>query len=96
MSNKRARDLGLPFDGTPGRYNAITDVPGVEVGFCTIKRGSGDLTVGNGPVLTGVTAILPRGRLEQNLPEQSEQYRVRPVQPGSIGSDQSSLTEPTE
>ena len=68
MSNKRARDLGLPFDGTPGRYNAITDVPGVEVGFCTIKKGSGDLIVGNGPVLTGVTAILPRGRLEQNLP----------------------------
>ena len=58
MSNKRARDLGLPFDGTPGRDNAITDVPGVEVGFCTIKKGSGDLTVGNGPVLTGVTAIL--------------------------------------
>ena len=68
MSNKRARDLGLPFDGTPGRYNAITDVPGVEVGFCTIKKGSGDLIVGNGPVLTGITAILPRGRLEQNLP----------------------------
>ena len=68
MSNKRARDLGLPFDGTPGRDNAITDVPGVEVGFCTIKKGSGDLKVGSGPVLTGVTAILPRSRREQNLP----------------------------
>jgi D-aminopeptidase len=58
----RARDLGLPFDGTPGKYNAITDVPGVEVGFCTLKSGSGELQIGKGPVLTGVTAILPRGK----------------------------------
>ena len=58
----RARDLGVPFEGTPGRYNAITDVPGVEVGQVTLMRGSGRLRVGAGPVRTGVTAILPRGR----------------------------------
>ena len=61
-SKPRARDLGLPFDGTPGQHNAITDVPGVEVGFCTLKSGDGDLEVGKGPILTGVTAILPRGK----------------------------------
>jgi D-aminopeptidase len=59
---KRARDLGIPFRGTPGRNNAITDVAGVEVGHTTIVRGSGKLVVGKGPVRTGVTAILPRGR----------------------------------
>lgn len=58
----RARDLGIPFDGTPGPLNAITDVAGVEVGFATIIEGEGSLVVGEGPVRTGVTAILPRGR----------------------------------
>lgn len=58
----RARDLGVPFDGTPGPGNAITDVPGVEVGHHTIIRGHGPLRVGEGPVRTGVTAVLPRGR----------------------------------
>ncbi len=58
----RARDLGIPFDGTPGRFNAITDVRGVEVGHTTIVRGHGKLTTGRGPVRTGVTAILPQGR----------------------------------
>jgi L-aminopeptidase/D-esterase-like protein len=58
----RARDLGVPFDGTPGAYNAITDVAGVEVGFSTIVSGDGPLKVGVGPVRTGVTAILPRGK----------------------------------
>jgi len=58
----RARDLGIPFDGTPGPFNAITDVAGVEVGFTTLISGSGKLVVGQGPVRTGVTAILPRGR----------------------------------
>lgn len=57
----RARDLGVPFDGTPGPLNAITDVPGVTVGHTTIIRGSGPLVVGEGPVRTGVTAIWPRG-----------------------------------
>ena len=58
----RARDLGIPFSGKPGTYNAITDVPGVEVGYTTLWTGSGALNVGEGPVRTGVTAILPRGR----------------------------------
>jgi uncharacterized protein (DUF885 family)/L-aminopeptidase/D-esterase-like protein len=58
----RARDLGVPFDGTPGPLNAITDVAGVEVGQTTLVSGSGKLVVGQGPVRTGVTAILPRGK----------------------------------
>jgi L-aminopeptidase/D-esterase-like protein len=58
----RARDLDVPFDGTPGPLNAITDVAGVEVGQVTLISGSGPLVVGKGPVRTGVTAILPRGR----------------------------------
>jgi L-aminopeptidase/D-esterase-like protein len=57
----RARDLGIPFEGTPGKFNAITDVPGVEVGFTTLISGEGKLEIGKGPVRTGVTAILPRG-----------------------------------
>ena len=60
----RARDLGIPFDGTPGRFNAITDVAGVEVGHTTLISGNGPLVEGSGPVRTGVTAILPRGRAE--------------------------------
>ena len=60
----RARDLGIPFEGTPGALNAITDVDGVEVGHATIVRGSGPLVVGEGPVRTGVTAVWPRGRDE--------------------------------
>ncbi len=62
QTRPRARDLGVPFDGTPGRYNAITDVKGVEVGSTTLISGSGTLVVGTGPVRTGVTAILPRGK----------------------------------
>ncbi|MGH9555139.1 MAG: P1 family peptidase [Terriglobales bacterium] len=62
QTKPRARDLGVPFDGTPGPLNAITDVAGVEVGHSTIIRGEGKLIVGKGPVRTGVTAILPRGR----------------------------------
>ena len=57
----RARDLGVPFDGTPGPNNAITDVAGVTVGHTTLISGSGKLQLGHGPVRTGVTAVLPRG-----------------------------------
>ncbi|MFZ1097866.1 MAG: P1 family peptidase [Steroidobacteraceae bacterium] len=57
----RARDLGIPFDGTPGPLNAITDVEGVLVGQTTLISGDGKLVVGQGPVRTGVTAVLPRG-----------------------------------
>ena len=62
QSKPRARDLGIPFDGTPGPLNAITDVHGVEVGYTTLISGSGKLKVGEGPVRTGVTAVLPRGK----------------------------------
>ena len=58
----RARDLGVPFDGAPGPLDAITDVTGVEVGFTTLISGEGKLVVGQGPVRTGVTAVLPRGK----------------------------------
>ena len=64
----RARDLRLPFEGTPGKFNAITDVPGVEVGYTTLISGEGKLEVGKGPVRTGVTAILPRGHASLNDP----------------------------
>jgi D-aminopeptidase len=58
----RARDLGVPFDGTPGPLNGITDVAGVTVGHTTLIAGEGKLQVGKGPVRTGVTAVLPRGK----------------------------------
>jgi L-aminopeptidase/D-esterase-like protein len=58
----RARDLGVPFDGTPGPLNAITDVTGVTVGHTTLISGGGKLVVGQGPVRTGVTAVFPRGK----------------------------------
>ena len=64
----RARDLGIPFEGTPEKFNAITDVPGVEVGYTTLIRGEGKLEVGKGPVRTGVTAIHPRGHASLNDP----------------------------
>jgi L-aminopeptidase/D-esterase-like protein len=60
--NNRARDLGIPFEGTPGPLNAITDIAGVEVGQVTIIEGDGSLQVGTGPIRTGVTIIHPRGR----------------------------------
>ncbi|PTE11303.1 P1 family peptidase [Mesorhizobium helmanticense] len=64
----RARAFGIGFDGTPGRLNAITDVPGVAVGYTTLIMGDGPLVVGKGPVRTGVTAILPRPRADLATP----------------------------
>ena len=64
----RARDLGVPFDGAPGPLNAITDVSGVLVGHTTLISGEGKLQVGKGPVRTGVTAVLPRGKDSMNNP----------------------------
>ena len=58
----RARDIGVQFEGIPGKFNAITDVKGVEVGHSTIISGSGKNIIGQGPVRTGVTAIFPRGK----------------------------------
>ncbi len=66
QNNPRARDLGVPFDGKPGANNAITDVKGVEVGHTTLISGEGALKVGVGPVRTGVTAVLPRGKDSQD------------------------------
>ena len=64
----RARDLGIPFNGTAGKLNAITDVAGVKVGYTTLMSGEGKLVAGKGPVRTGVTAILPRGDNSMNDP----------------------------
>ena len=63
MAKIRARDLGIPLDGVTGQYNAITDVDGVLVGQTTLMAGEGKLQVGTGPVRTGVTMILPRGKV---------------------------------
>ena len=62
QAKPRPRALGIPFNGTPGPLNAITDVTGVEVGQVTLIEGQGRLRVGRGPVRTGITAIFPRGR----------------------------------
>ena len=72
----RARGLGIPFVGTPGVFNAITDVKGVEVGYSTIISGKGNNTVGNGPVRTGVTAIFPRGKAKKFSPVYANWYSL--------------------
>jgi D-aminopeptidase len=64
----RARALGIVPPGDPGPLNAITDVAGLEVGVTTLIEGDGPLVVGKGPVRTGVTAILPRGRAGVGAP----------------------------
>ena len=64
----RAAGLGLKFPGEPGPNNAITDVAGVSVGYTTLIDGHGALKVGQGPVRTGVTAILPRPRADVCTP----------------------------
>ncbi len=64
QNSTRARDLGVPFDGKPGPLNAITDVKGIEVGQTTLIEGSGALQVGKGPIRTGVTVIIPRGKAD--------------------------------
>ena len=64
----RAREFGIPFNGTPGKYNAITDVEGVLVGYKTLISGKGKLKVGEGPVRTGVTVILPKGKTADPVP----------------------------
>lgn len=72
----RARDLGVPFDGTPGSLNAITDVPGVAVGYTTLIKGEPPLREGVGPVRTGVTAILPRGTSSYGNPVFAGWFRM--------------------
>ena len=72
----RARDLGVPFEGTTGAWNAITDVPGVEVGYCTIISGTGENVAGKGPVRTGVTALFPRGKARKFSPVYANWYSL--------------------
>lgn len=72
----RARDLGVPFNGKTGTFNAITDVKGVEVGYSTIISGSGKNSVGKGPVRTGVTAIFPRGKANKFSPVFANWYSL--------------------
>jgi len=76
MSKARGRELGIPFPGTPGKFNAITDVPGVEVGLQTRIEGSGELVQGKGPIRSGVTAILPRGRCSEPQPVWAGMYAL--------------------
>ncbi|WP_276391778.1 P1 family peptidase [Eudoraea chungangensis] len=72
----RARDLGIPFVGTTGEFNAITDVKGVEVGYSTIISGKGENVVGKGPIRTGVTAIFPRGKAKKFSPVYANWYSL--------------------
>lgn len=72
----RARDLGIPFKGNPGVYNAITDVKGVEVGYSTIISGEGEDILGKGPIRTGVTAIFPRGKGKKFSPVYANWYSL--------------------
>jgi D-aminopeptidase len=68
MKKLRARSIGLGLPGETGVWNAITDVQGVEVGTVTLIEGEGALVRGVGPIRTGVTAILPRGKLKAHIP----------------------------
>jgi D-aminopeptidase len=72
----RARDLGVPFVGKTGEFNAITDVKGVEVGYSTIIFGEGKNIIGKGPVRTGVTAIFPRGKAKKFSPVYANWYSL--------------------
>lgn len=72
----RARDLGIPFGGEPGKLNAITDVKGVEVGYCTVIEGKGKNVVGEGPIRTGVTALFPRGKAKKFSPVYANWYSL--------------------
>lgn len=72
----RARDLGVPFVGTTGEFNAITDVKGVEVGYSTMISGEGENIVGKGPIRTGVTAIFPRGKAKKFSPVYANWYSL--------------------
>ena len=72
----RARDLGVPFVGETGKFNAITDVEGVEVGYSTVISGEGENVLGEGPVRTGVTAIFPRGKAKKFSPVYANWYSL--------------------
>ena len=73
---QRARDLKIPFAGTTGKLNSITDVKGIEVGYSTIISGKGENILGKGPVRTGVTAIFPRGKSKKFSPVYANWYSL--------------------
>ncbi|WP_115461321.1 DmpA family aminopeptidase [Winogradskyella aurantiaca] len=72
----RARDLGVPFVGETGEFNAITDVKGIEVGYSTIISGKGENALNKGPIRTGVTAIFPRGKANKFSPVYANWYSL--------------------
>jgi D-aminopeptidase len=89
----RARDLGVPFEGTPGELNAITDVRGVEVGHTTLIEGEGKLVVGQGPVRTGVTGILPLGKNDTPVPAAMFSFNGNGEMTGSEWVEESGFLE---
>ena len=72
----RGRELGLPFEGKVGEFNAMTDIPGVLVGSKTLLEGSLPILQGKGPIRTGVTTILPRGFQKEPQPIWAGQYSL--------------------
>ncbi|MDH3474199.1 MAG: P1 family peptidase, partial [Rhodospirillales bacterium] len=77
MTKPRARDLGLDFPGRPGPLNALTDIPGVSVGYTTLIADEAEAgALGPGPVRTGVTAILPRGHETMPRPVWAGQFSL--------------------
>ena len=72
----RGRQLGLPFEGETGEFNAITDVPGVLVGSKTLISGSLPMIQGKGPIKTGITSILPKGFIKEPQPIWAGMYAL--------------------
>lgn len=90
---QRARDWGIPFRGETGRFNAITDVEGVQVGHCTLIEGQGSLRIGKGPIRTGVTAILPSGKKFRPLFAASEALNGNGEMTGTTWVNESGILE---
>jgi D-aminopeptidase len=89
----RARDLGIPLEGTPGAFNAITDVSGVSVGNTTLISGDGPLVVGRGPVRTGVTVVLPRGKTYDPVFAATYSFNGNGEMTGTIWIEESGMLE---
>src|SRR5579871_6520850 len=89
----RARDLGIPLAGTPGAFNAITDVDGVLVGHTTLIEGDGALEVGRGPVRTGVTVVMPRGRQYSPVFAATNSFNGNGEMTGTIWIEESGFLE---
>ena len=93
LDAERARDWNIPFEGEPGPWNAITDVKGVWVGHCTLVEGQGPLNIGKGPVRTGVSAILPRGKTFEPVFAAFESLNGNGEMTGTTWVDESGLLE---